>query len=356
MSELRFLQIEPTTRCNFTCGFCAGRYMEQADLDFALFEALVSQSPGLEHVELQGEGEPLMHPRFLEMVALLRGRGIKVSFISNGSYLHKEMIDKLLDLGIEKISVSLESADPAAFRHIRGGKLEKVLRGISELLEERNRRGLERPVVGFSITVLRDTRAELSPILSLYRSLGLDGGVTVQPLSAMPDYLKHYPAAMRAQALSETEVSDLWVQHVTNRELRSIQRTRKHAKVRGFYEELFAKFRTGGRSCPWLDSGVYVNFRGEASPCCMVKDTAQHGFGTVGTQPMSEILQARERLREQLGRGELPAACAGCELGRFAVMSFWESLSFGVRGVLRRCLAALRPSRRPRRVALPVVR
>ena len=32
-------------------------------------------------------------------------------------------ITQILDLEVEKISVSLESADPATFRHIRGGKL-----------------------------------------------------------------------------------------------------------------------------------------------------------------------------------------------------------------------------------------
>ena len=68
-----------------------------------------------------------MHPRFFEMVSIARTRGARVSFITNGSYFTAERIDLILAGGIEKISVSLESADAATFRAIRGGKLEKVI-------------------------------------------------------------------------------------------------------------------------------------------------------------------------------------------------------------------------------------
>jgi DNA-binding NarL/FixJ family response regulator len=40
--HVRFAQIEPTTRCNFTCGFCCGRHMDQTDLDYGRFEAIVA--------------------------------------------------------------------------------------------------------------------------------------------------------------------------------------------------------------------------------------------------------------------------------------------------------------------------
>src|SRR5262249_9580413 len=150
-----------------------GRSMPQSDIDFETFERTLQAFPSARHLDLQGEGEPLMHPRFFDMVDLARARGIRVSFVSNGSFFTPENVTRILRGGIEKISVSLESADAATFRAIRGGKLEKVIAGLEHLVGERNRRGLLRPVVGFSITLLRGTTDHLAGILELYRRLGL---------------------------------------------------------------------------------------------------------------------------------------------------------------------------------------
>lgn len=358
MPTVRFLQVEPTTRCNFTCTFCSGRYMEQEDLSFAQYEQILDGLPDVEHVELQGEGESLMHPSFLEMVRAARARGAKVSLISNGSYLSPNMVEHLLDLDIEKISISMESAESETFRHIRGGKLEKVVRGIECLLEERRRRRLVRPVIGLSITVLKDTQDHLPGILALYKRLGLDGGVTMQPLSTMPPYIKNYPQSLQQQVLSDAEINGLWVQFYANPTVRAIQRDKQRSGVRGFYDELMAGFKPTSRSCPWLDSGLYVNRRGETSACCMVKDTERFGFGRIGETPLTEILTKRERMADMLRRGEEPAACAGCELSRFARMTRFDLVAFALRGLWtrlspRRLLKRLRPAR-PRR-SLPLL-
>lgn len=334
MTAVRFLQIEPTTRCNFTCGFCCGRSMAQADLPFERFVEALDALPALAHIELQGEGESLMHPRFFDMVALARQRGIKVSFISNGSYLHREVATRVVQAGIEKVSVSLESADPATFQRIRGGKLEKVLRGIETLLDVRRELSSARPVVGFSVTVLRSTRGELPAILALYRRLGLDGGVTVQPLQRMESYVRTYAPEMEAELLSQEEVDDLWVGYRMDRELARIGRER--APVQSFFDEMMVGWRAGVRSCPWLDGGLYLNNEGEASACCMVKDTGRLGFGKLGREQPAEILSRREEMRAQLAAGQVPEACKGCELARFAVMTRPQLMSFGVRGMWRR--------------------
>lgn len=330
---VRFLQIEPTTRCNFTCGFCAGRAMTQSDLPFARFEAALAAFPELEHVELQGEGEPLMHPRFFDMIARAQQRGVKVSFITNGSLLTPDAIDRILAGGVEKVSVSMESADAETFREIRGGKLEKVLRGVEALIATRNARSLQRPAVGLSVTVLRSTRAHLPEILSLYDRLGLDGGITLQPLQAMDAYVRHYDSALAEERLSAVETDEVWGRFFSDAKLRSIQSRRVAV---GFFDALMEGFRPAGRSCPWLERGLYVHNGGAVTACCMVKDTARFSLGQLGEGGVAPIVEARERMREELGRGVVPAPCEGCELARFAVMGRGDLVRFGLRGLRRR--------------------
>src|SRR5262249_54254321 len=115
-----------------------------------------------------------------------------VSFITNGSLIDDAAVEELVAGGIEKISVSLESADPTTFRAIRGGKLEKVIANLERLVAAKRARGATRPLVGFSVTMLRSTKGHLDGILALYERLGLDGGITTQPLQHMPAYTVGY--------------------------------------------------------------------------------------------------------------------------------------------------------------------
>ncbi|HEX4454155.1 MAG TPA: radical SAM/SPASM domain-containing protein [Kofleriaceae bacterium] len=307
-----FLQIEPTTRCNFTCGFCCGRSMTQSDLDFAQFERTLAQFRSLRHVELQGEGEPLMHPRFFDMLAATRARGIVVSMITNGSLLTDDNVAQLVAGGIEKISISIESADPDRFRAIRGGKLDKVIAGIARLIAAKHGRAL--PRIGFSVTMLRSTAGDLDGIIALYQRLGLDGGITTQALQRMPGYLAGYPAAMQDELLDERDADARYV--------RFYRRTRAIANPTwskgGFYARLMAGWKPATRRCPWLERGAYVSRDGVVSACCMIKDE-RHALGRIGDDP-AQLVARRDAMRDELASGTTPAACSGCEIARYAVM------------------------------------
>ncbi len=308
---IEFLQIEPTTRCNFTCGFCCGRAMPQTDLDFADLERTLDQFPSVRHVELQGEGEPLMHPRFFDMLAAARARGVVVSLITNGSLLTADAVAQLVAGGIEKISISIESADPARFRAIRGGKLDKVVEGIARLVAAKRGRAL--PRIGLSVTMLRSTSSALDAIVDLYERLGLDGGITTQALQQMAGYRASYAPAMRDELLDEREADARYV-----RFYRRTRRIEKPSQAVGFYSRLMAGWKPATRRCPWLERGAYVSRDGIVTPCCMIKDE-QHALGRVGDDP-AQILAKRRAMSDQLARGETPTACSGCEIARYAVM------------------------------------
>ncbi len=307
-SKVVFAQIEPTTRCNFTCGFCSGRQMDQSDLALDDFDRLLESFPDLEHIELQGEGEPLLHKGFFEMARRARARGIRLSMITNGSLLSEERVAQILDVGMVAVNVSIESPEEADFQKIRGGRLDKVKAGIARLLAARDARGMTVPKVGFSVTVLRETLESLPRIAELYRELGMDGGATFQALSRMDCYTGVYDREMLGQLLEPEHRKRL-------QELRQVPEIRAMMAATSsgdhFYPEMSRRFRPE-HGCPWVRGGLYVDRHGAMTSCCMVKDSATYGLGKLGITPVAAVLEQRRALDAELEAGRPPAQCLGC--------------------------------------------
>lgn len=263
--------------------------------------AFLNAHPDLQHVELQGEGEPLLHARFFDMVAACVARGIRVSIITNGSLLNEERIGRLLSAGLHSIHVSMESSDPAQFEAIRGGKFAKVRDGLARLIAARGVCRLSRPVVGLAVTVLKDTIGAVDEIIELYEGLGLDGGIVAQPLQKMPVYADRYDETMARQILPP----DLMLAFATLR-----QRLARQTPIRRaedfFYYSLFQGFDPARQNCPWLERGAYLGQSGRVTSCCFMKNDA------LGESEPEMVAARRAGLRAELERGTVPSPCRGC--------------------------------------------
>lgn len=304
-----FAQVEPTTRCNFTCGFCSGRKMDQSDFAAEDFARLLDSFPELEHIELQGEGEPLLHKGFFDMARQAAARGIRLSMITNGSLFSEERVAAILDVGVEAIYVSLESPEDEVFQEIRGGLFSKVKDGIARLLAARRARGLERPTVGFAITVLNDTIDSLPQVADLYRALGMDGGATIQPLNRMESYTDVYDAEMAARLLGPEDRRRL--QETIHRHPEIGAMLAEVRQTRHFYIEMRRRY-PAEHGCPWVKGALYVDRHGAIASCCMVKDTARYGLGKIGLTPMDLVMEKRREIDAALEAGRPPEQCRGC--------------------------------------------
>ncbi len=314
MAMVKFAQIEPTTRCNFTCGFCCGRQMAQKDMTLETFAGILRDYPDLTHVELQGEGEPFLNKAFFEMLELVRQNNIRVSFITNGSLLTDAVVRRLLDYEIETIHCSIESAEPALFREIRGGTLEKVRQGLNTLITERNRRGLEKPSVGLAVAVLQKTMTSMPGIVDFYDELNLDGGLFVQPLQEMSAYIGGYDEEMKGQLLSD---ADLRVYRETLVRVDGLARLmQERTRTPTFYEALSEKRGEDEGGCPWLERGLYVANTGHIMPCCSLKDTSIFSLGEVGKTPRERVTRARQKMNARVREGSPPPGCRDCSIAR----------------------------------------
>ncbi len=137
--RFRNLRISLTAACNYACTYCVpdGKRLVAAQDELSA-EAMVRgvayliEAAGIEQLRITG-GEPLVSPK---LDALLKGvstLGLRdISLTTNGQLLAKKL-PVLLDAGIRRLNVSLDTLDPTAFRRIaRGGDLASVLDGLEQ--------------------------------------------------------------------------------------------------------------------------------------------------------------------------------------------------------------------------------
>jgi len=137
--RFRNLRISLTSACNYACTYCVpdGKRLVAAQDELsadAMIQAVgyLIEAAGIERLRITG-GEPLVSPK---LEALLRGvsqLGLDdISLTSNGQLLTRKL-PLLLETGIRRLNISLDTLDPEAFRRIaRGGDLSTVLEGLDQ--------------------------------------------------------------------------------------------------------------------------------------------------------------------------------------------------------------------------------
>jgi uncharacterized Fe-S cluster-containing radical SAM superfamily enzyme len=125
------IEVKPLTGCNFQCVYCSvdeGKndktYDYIVEVDYLVQEAgkLAARKEHPVEFNIGPQGEPLLYPKMVELVAGLRAIpnvGV-ISVNTNGSLLTKPLIDKLATAGLSRINLSLNAVDQDAADKLAG--------------------------------------------------------------------------------------------------------------------------------------------------------------------------------------------------------------------------------------------
>jgi SynChlorMet cassette radical SAM/SPASM protein ScmF len=185
---LRQLYCYLTEGCNLRCRHCWIVPEEddtprriRAMLDPELFHFVVKQAKplGLTGVKLTG-GEPFLHPRIEDFLAIIHQEGLRLVVETNGVLLTPELARRVAAGKHPHISVSLDGADAETHEWVRQvpGSFKAALQGLGYLVEA----GL-RPQIIFCL--LRQNYQQLEAVVRLAQELGA-GSVKINLIQPSP--------------------------------------------------------------------------------------------------------------------------------------------------------------------------
>ena len=147
------LLIDPSNLCNFKCIFCptghkdliksTGRY--NGLLDFDLYKKIIDDlkefDEPIKTLRLYKEGEPLVNPKFAEMIKYAKKSGLvkRVDTTSNGALLKPELNRKIIDAGLDQINISVNGVSSEQLYYYTKTKVDfdEYVRNIRDLYENR---------------------------------------------------------------------------------------------------------------------------------------------------------------------------------------------------------------------------
>ena len=288
------LSIEPTTACNLRCPECPSGLRaftrKTGSLSRDVFRTILdSASRDLVSLTFYFQGEPFIHPAFLDMVATAKKQRIYTVTSTNGHFLSDSTCQKIIASGLDRLIISIDGTTQDVYESYRvGGNLNTVIDGCENLIKARQSAGVHHPYIIFQFLVVRPNEHQIEDVGRLAKRLGVDevrfktaqlydfeDGHELMPENGR--YSRYHLSADGKYALKRPPVDQCWKQW--------------HAAV--------------------------FTWDGNMLPCCFDKDAA-HPYGNIRTSTLEELWSgsSARQFRENIFKGRQQIdICANCSEG-----------------------------------------
>jgi radical SAM protein with 4Fe4S-binding SPASM domain len=293
-------------------------YGPPAFMKFETFTRIVDELRGLRALHLQGLGEPMMHPRFFEMVEYANAAGASVSTNSNLTLLTPARAAQLVESGLRHISISIDGATADTYERIRTrAHFDRVVRNLEALLDAKERLRAATPALRVVTVAMRQNIDELPRLVAL--AAGWKAGeLFVQHLchDFQEESLPERYAPMRDFVSSQTLLGE---------DPARVERCFAAARSAGARLGLPVRLPrvrprprdagvAGRDRCDWPWTGGYIAYDGSVMPCCMIGTPDRLNFGQVGERSFATVWSSDEfaAFRARLASSSPPSICRAC--------------------------------------------
>lgn len=318
-----WLFLESTTKCNFFCKTCSKGYAPYyaEDLRVDIKEKVRAELvPTMTRMSATGFGEPTMAADFDAIMDLALENGAELHFVTNGSLLHFERVEKLARKPAD-IAISVDGATKKTFEEVRAGaNFDLVLEKLATIKKLRDIH-LSQIVSRFHfyVVALRRNLDELAGIVRLAARFDIRSVVIHDYNLSDTDFDEQSPRyeperANAALREARAAAAELGVQLATPPDYQPLPPPKRPdsfwRKLRSASRRLFSEPNRFPSTCssPWREP--YIVTDGRVRPCCMSGEI----MGDLRKQSFREIWNGwRYRLmRARMKSPVPPIPCREC--------------------------------------------
>lgn len=170
---LRLVFWELTARCNLKCRHCRAMATDDFDAGELTTAEIFKVAQDIRHladpiVVLTG-GEPLVRADFFDIAGYCAKLFTRIALATNGTFIDDEIAKRIVGVGIERVSISLDGSSAKTHDAFRGlpGSFDQAIKGFDAL----KRAGASLQV---NVTVTRHNDHEVEDLLNLVLARGAD--------------------------------------------------------------------------------------------------------------------------------------------------------------------------------------
>ena len=122
---------------------------KRGQMDLNLAKKIIDEVAGkIYSLRLSWIGEPTLHSKLIEIAKYAKDKKIKeISFLTNGYKLHLEYFKKLVDAGVDLITVSIDGMDEVYNKIRKPLKFDETLKKLTDIANFKQKNNLEKPLI-----------------------------------------------------------------------------------------------------------------------------------------------------------------------------------------------------------------
>lgn len=307
-----FLEIEPTTACNFRCVCCEHTYWKETarNMSFEQFKKIFDDFGKPKWLGLTGIGSSYLNKDYHKMLAYAKSKGTIIEVFDHFAHFKDDAhIRELIKIGPDFQFISTYGATAKSFEKVCKGSNYKVIeKNIRRFVELKKQMKARFPILNFHYIITKESKDEVLTFLDFLNSLNTEiGEVLITPL------------------LHTYKEAEKFVVHIDEDYVKTVRERAKRYGIPVTINMSAKQEAEGLEKKPSINNCKeyimpFIFVTGQVTPCCAQNEANERewqkktSLGNALEKPFREIWYSPKyvKMRKLIRENKCPGECAIC--------------------------------------------